>query len=86
VDIQLKNAKNRLAKQGISITIDESLKKHLAEVGFSSEYGARPVKRTIQKLVLDQLADAIIKGELKNAKKIKIGFNKSMGVALSIGA
>jgi ATP-dependent Clp protease ATP-binding subunit ClpB len=86
VDIQLENAKKRLAKQGINAVIDESLKKHLAEVGFSSEYGARPVKRAIQKLVLDQLADAIIKGELKNAKKIKIGFNKARGVALSVSA
>jgi ATP-dependent Clp protease ATP-binding subunit ClpB len=86
VDIQLGNAQKRLAKQGINVVIDETLRKHLAEAGFSSEYGARPVKRTIQKLVLDQLADAMIKGELKNAKKIKIGFNKSRGVALSVGA
>jgi ATP-dependent Clp protease ATP-binding subunit ClpB len=86
VDIQLENAKKRLEKQGISVAIDESLKKHLAETGFDSEYGARPIKRVIQKLVLDHLADAIIKGELKNAKKVKIGFNKSRGVALSINS
>ena len=62
------------------------MKKHLAEVGFDPEYGARPIKRLIQKLVLDQLADKIIKGELKNVKKIKIGFKDPQGLTINIGA
>jgi len=86
VDIQLNIVKERLAKKEINITFDASLKKHLAEEGFDPEYGARPIKRLIQKLVLDQLADRIIRGDLKNVRKIKIGFDGPRGLSIAIGA
>jgi ATP-dependent Clp protease ATP-binding subunit ClpB len=86
VGIQLKKLEEKLGERGIKITIDTSLKKHLVEKGFEPEYGARPLKRLIQKLILDQLADRLIKGELKNVKKIRIGFKESEGLAVSIGS
>lgn len=86
VDIQLVILKERLARKDITASFDNSLREHLAEKGFDPEYGARPIKRLIQKLILDQLSDRLIKGEFKNAKKIKIGFKPSQGIAVAIGS
>lgn len=83
VDIQLEILRKKLAEKNIKISIDNSLKKHLVENGFEPEYGARPLKRLIQKLILDKLADRLIRGELKNVKKIKIGFKESQGLVFS---
>ena len=71
VDLQLEILKKRLAEKGINAAIDDSLKNYLAKEGFDAEYGARPIKRLIQKFILNNLADRIIRGELKNAKKLK---------------
>ncbi|MEK7162714.1 MAG: AAA family ATPase [Patescibacteria group bacterium] len=84
VEIQLEQVKIRLAQKNIKPIFENSLKKHLIEAGFDPEYGARPIKRLIQKLVLNQLADKIIKGELKNAKKIKIGFREPQGLTFGL--
>ncbi|MDP1538457.1 MAG: AAA family ATPase, partial [bacterium] len=86
VELQLNILKNKLTKRNIEAFFDSPLKKHLAEKGFDPEYGARPIKRLIQKLILDQLADRFIHGELKNAKKIKIGFKEPQGLNIAIGA
>ena len=72
VDIHLKLMEARLKDKQIIFSIDTSVRKYLAEKGFDPEYGARPIKRVIQKMILDQLADRIIRGELKGGGKIKI--------------
>lgn len=74
VDIQLELVKEKLAERRIKLTVDATLKKHLMENGFDPEYGARPIKRLIQKIILDNLADKIIKGDLKDGQKIKLLF------------
>ena len=76
VDIQLEQVKEKLAERQIKLTIDPSLKKHLIDNGFDPEYGARPIKRLIQKVILDNLADKIIKGDVKDGQKIKLSFNQ----------
>lgn len=83
VDLQLEELKEKLAKRNFKAIFDNSLKKHIIEKGFDSEYGARPIRRLIQKLVLDELADKLIKGELKNVKKIKIGL-KGTGIVINV--
>ncbi|MEK7481781.1 MAG: AAA family ATPase [Patescibacteria group bacterium] len=83
VDLQLEELKEKLAKRAFNATFDNSLKKHIIEKGFDPEYGARPIRRLIQKLVLDELANKLIKGELKNVKKIKIGL-KGAGIVISV--
>ena len=77
VDIQLEKVEKRLTEKGIKVTIDPSLRRHIADNGFDAEYGARPIKRLIQKLILDKLADKIIRGDIKEGGKIKIGFAES---------
>ncbi|MBI2406519.1 MAG: AAA family ATPase, partial [Candidatus Harrisonbacteria bacterium] len=73
VDLQLQKVVERLAARGIKLAIDASAKTYLAEHGFDSEYGARPLKRLIQKMILDKLADKMVKGEVHDGGKIKIG-------------
>lgn len=77
VERQLELVREKLAGRRITISIDPSAKKYLAEKGFDPEYGARPIKRLIQKMVLDRLADKIIRGEVKNGDKVKINFKEN---------
>ena len=72
VDLQLNQVKKRLAEKKIKIEVTEKVKKILAERGFDPLYGARPLKRIIQKEILDPLALKIITNEIKEGKKIKI--------------
>jgi ATP-dependent Clp protease ATP-binding subunit ClpB len=77
VDLQLELVRKKLADRNIKIEIQPAAKKYLAGEGFDPEYGARPVKRLIQKMILDRLADRIIRGELKDGGKIKINFKEN---------
>lgn len=77
VEIQLEKIKEKLAARGIKIEVDAMAKKYIVESGFDPEYGARPIKRLIQKVILDKLADRIIKGQIKDGGKIKITFKES---------
>ena len=72
VEIQLLLVMKRLEKRGVQVTFNDAVKQYIADNGFDPEFGARPVKRLIQKAVLDKLADRIIKGEIKNGAKIKV--------------
>jgi ATP-dependent Clp protease ATP-binding subunit ClpB len=74
VGIQLALIEKRLDEHRITLSIDVAAKKHLAEQGFDPEFGARPLKRLMQKLILDALADRIIRGELKDGGKVKVNY------------
>lgn len=77
VDLQLELVKEKLKERGIKINIDPAAKKYIVENGFDPEYGARPIKRLIQKAVLDKLADKIIGGQIKDGDKVTVSFAKS---------
>ena len=77
VDIQLGILERQLKERNIAITLDRAARRHLAETGFDPEFGARPLKRMIQKAVLDKLADKIIRGELKDGGKVKVNFKEN---------
>ncbi len=74
VDIQIKLLEKRLVERHIKLDIDPAARAHIAKEGFSAEYGARPLKRLMQKVILDRLADKIIRGEFKDGGKVKINF------------
>jgi len=85
IELQLNILKQKLMQRNIYVSFDNSLNKHISKKGFDPEYGARPIKRLIQKLVLDELADRFIRGDLKNVKKIKIGFKEPHGLSIAVG-
>lgn len=62
VEIQLDSVRKRLMKQSISIEFTQALKDHLKVVGFDPVYGARPMKRVINELIVDEIALQIIEG------------------------
>jgi len=72
IDIQLKLVKDRLEKKNISLKIGDEAKELLAKKGFDPVYGARPLKRTIQELILDEIASRIIEGKIKEGDKVEV--------------
>ena len=65
VDLQIKEVRDRLTKQGLKLEISEIVKKHLKAVGFDEVYGARPLKRTINEIIVDEIALQIIEGKIR---------------------
>jgi len=73
VEIQLGKVKERLMRERqIEIEFTQNARDYLVEKGFDPNYGARPLKRTIQKLILDPLALEIIKGKIKEGDKVVV--------------
>ena len=76
VDIMLKQVIKRMEVQNIKIKIDDKVKDKIIEEGTDANYGARPLKRTIQNLLEDKIAEAILDGKISKNKEVKIGLNK----------
>jgi len=77
VELQLSHLEKRLMEKKISLSFDEKIKKYLAQKGYDINYGARPLKRTIQNELLDKLSLMIIEGKIKEGQKVKISLNKN---------
>jgi len=73
--LQLADVQGRLKEKGITLSVSRDVKKYLVEHGFDPEYGARPMKRLIEKIIIDALADKMIKGDVREGKKVSISFN-----------
>ena len=72
VDIQLKDVRSRLANERMTLELSESAKQSLALDGLDPVYGARPLKRLIQRRVVDQVANLIIAGELHEGDTVLV--------------
>jgi ATP-dependent Clp protease ATP-binding subunit ClpB len=72
VDIQLKRLRKNLANRKLSLELTERAKALIAEKGYDPVYGARPLKRTIQRLIQDPLAVKILGGEFKEGDRVKV--------------
>jgi ATP-dependent Clp protease ATP-binding subunit ClpB len=74
VDLELQKVEKRLLEKNIKIEVTQKAREYLAEKGFDPNLGARPLKRVIQKEVLDPLALKIVSGEVKEGDKVKVDF------------
>jgi ATP-dependent Clp protease ATP-binding subunit ClpB len=72
VDIQLKGLTKRLADRKIAIELTEAARQRLVEEGYDPTYGARPLKRTIQRLLLDPLALRVLEGAFGEGDRIRV--------------
>ena len=72
IDIMLKNVEKRLEAQEMKIEITDEVKNLIAKKGVDKAYGARPLKRAIQSMVEDKIAEGILDGTIKNGKKAKL--------------
>jgi len=72
VDLQLAQVETRLADRRIRLRATEAAKRQLAAAGFDPQFGARPLKRTIQRLVVDPLTAKLLAGEVKDGSEVTI--------------
>ncbi|TAE39580.1 MAG: AAA family ATPase, partial [Sphingobacteriales bacterium] len=79
IDIELKSLFSRISALGYEIKLTDEAKEHIAEKGFDSNFGARPLKRAIQKFLEDPIAEEILKGEISQGDTMEIGFDKEKG-------
>lgn len=79
VRIQLGNVIKTLSEQGITLTYTEGAVAEIADEGYNPQYGARPVKRVIQRRVLNDLATDILGGKVSSASPIKLDYDEAGG-------
>ena len=77
VDLQLNRLRERLEAKGIELEIDDDVLSLITELGYNPSYGARPLKRVIQKELESEIAKYILKGKYKEGSTIKIENKKS---------
>ncbi|RZK50540.1 MAG: ATP-dependent Clp protease ATP-binding subunit [Pedobacter sp.] len=76
IDIELKSLFNRVNQLGYDIVLTDAAKDFIADKGFDSNFGARPLKRAIQKYLEDPIAEEILKGEIQAGEILEIDFDK----------
>ncbi|MBU4256806.1 ATP-dependent chaperone ClpB [Patescibacteria group bacterium] len=84
VDLELDKVQKRLKNKNITVNIGNKVKKMLAEKGFDTTFGARPLKRIIQNMILDELALEIIEGKIKEGDKVAIDLGIKDTVMMSV--
>ena len=72
IEIQLKNVAKRLAEKKLTININEKVKDYLTKAGYDPQFGARPLKRTIQDLLLNPLSTKLLCGDFKEGDCIQV--------------
>jgi len=72
VELELRNVSNRLKEQGLVFDFSEAAKSFLIEKGYDAKYGARPLRRAIERHLEDSLAEAILGGEIKSGEVIQV--------------
>ena len=76
IDIEMKDILKRIMEIGYSVKISQKAKDFIAEKGFDKNFGARPLKRAIQKYFEDPLAEEIIHSNIVEGDSIKVDLNK----------
>jgi ATP-dependent Clp protease ATP-binding subunit ClpC len=72
LDILIRELNTRLVEKGVEIELDDEVKQWLIKEGYEPLYGARPMRRTIQRAIGDPLSDDLIRGRFKDSRKIKV--------------
>ena len=72
VDLLLKNTQNALDNKNIKLEVSEEAKKYILEKGTDLKYGARPLRRAIQKYIEDEISEMILKGEIEQYQTVEV--------------
>jgi ATP-dependent Clp protease ATP-binding subunit ClpA len=72
VDIQIERLNKQLIEKGLTIEVDEEAKHWLAEKGYDPAYGARPLKRVIQKYIEDPMSEEVVRGRFKEGGIVEV--------------
>ena len=73
-DLMFDNLKKRLEEKDITLDLTDRAKTYIVSQGFSEEYGARPLRRAIQRLVEDKLSEMVLTGNLTDGDKVRVDF------------
>lgn len=74
IDLSLKDIEKRLVDRNITLTVTEGAKKYIADTAYTPEYGARPIKRFLQRYVETELGKRIIMGEVYDGSKVTVDY------------
>jgi len=86
VDLELEKVSQRLKTKNIKLHLNKNVKKLLAEKGFDISYGARPLKRVIQNLILDELALQIIENKIKEGDKVSAQISNKDNITIKVNS
>jgi len=73
---ELQKINARLAEQKLSLEVSQKAKDYLVSVGFDPVFGARPLRRVLEEMIVDEIALRILEGKIKAGEKIKVDFEK----------
>jgi len=72
VDLQVARVVERVAERGVQLTLSEQARELLGNMGYDPTYGARPLRRVIQKQLVDRLATALLRGEVHAGESVSV--------------
>ncbi|MDR0308471.1 MAG: hypothetical protein LBH87_00890 [Coriobacteriales bacterium] len=84
VELQLENVRKRLENQRITLEIGEAVIGQLAIDGFDPIYGARPMKRLIQRNILDLLANEVVAGNIHDGDHVLVDLDDRLEYAINV--
>jgi len=79
IDIQMRDLMKRIKGMGITVELNKQAKEFLADKGFDPSYGARPLRRALQRYLEDPIAEELLKGKYPDGTKLKVKVNKKKG-------
>ncbi|MCS7223610.1 MAG: ATP-dependent chaperone ClpB [Armatimonadetes bacterium] len=79
VDLQLESIRKRLADRQIQLTVTDKARQHLAQVGYDPTFGARPLRRAVERLIANPLAKMLVSGQVTDGSHLFVDFNEEKG-------
>jgi ATP-dependent Clp protease ATP-binding subunit ClpB len=86
VDIQLGHLSRRLADRRITLEVTDAAKDRLADLGYDPDFGARPLKRVLQREISDRLASALLAGDISDGSTVRVDVDPSGDLVVSSAA
>ncbi len=86
VDLQLDHLRSRLAERGLGLELSESARDYVANRGYDPDFGARPLKRVLQKELADPIALAILRGDFRDGDTVLVDAAPDGGLVFEIAA
>src|SRR5262249_30902215 len=79
VEIQLKRLRERLADRHIELEVTDAAKEHLVRVGYDPAYGARPLKRAIQREIESVMGRMLLEGKVRDGQTVRVDYDGRQG-------
>ena len=86
VDLQVARVIERVAERGVHVTLTDKARELIANMGYDPTYGARPLRRVIQKQLTDRLALALLAGEIREGDAVKVDTREGELAIEKVGA